>query len=1450
MATTQKKPKSNVLAAINVPAKKTKSTNVRRLSTKAKPIRHVDSDKPVADETITLTTIRRLAPTDAPILRLNTAKDVVAGIKLETQEIRGDVLRLTGWCLGSSKLALICDGNKVAAKLRRVPRQDVLDAYAATDVLDTGFELSVSKPEPGSYGLRWNYTDDAETAAVDFDLGIRIPSVVDLNSTAPAPLKTARKKSSARVVHANVEEMTNFTIRGWCVIEDQPAKTVLLRVGQSEYPMQAIARERKDVAAKFGIDEKRVGLEMQLPGCIWESVASDEDLEIQILADGLALTAPLVLSRQAAAMWVENLFGGAETPDEQFFGLLALEHIRFAKLMPLLPAIVQKAVASFADRMNLRDYLPAVAGAPAEILSTPFATLSHWGALRELNKRLGEAPAPQEVFKAVTDVMEEWGVRGEVRDSYLDSVIPTLCKYNVYARLRDVADIQRWHRYDHATDAWNLTLALPALMVSGHLDRATNLLWKLAKNIKSGWINTECIHFAVRELHRRERADEVDFKAAERFRYAVIGVLDAFRNEWFSRLHDLELVRAAVALLSPWATCTDYFRRDLVKSLIRTYGLVPDFWRLLQDHELPPHPEHTDLALARSRWIAMRQAIDSPGPLAQKLDSLVEPIRYFRRMGNPEANIVLREIVTNALPDLNAELTPGGRELIAMLLEDPTEGVRLAAFPLAEANRLQDEFPEMKEQLRQTIQALSSRPSSMFFEAQRAAATLVQATVEPTALSNPENMRRAVDALQAHVVTLSDWQNGFLGADLLAYCCECRLNNNLPLEVTLLVLEKLTNKAIEETKADYFLPPPVQAALTRLSQRRESRLLRAFLADIKATIKAKFGDRHDDIFQIPDAVQYPLPDSGYPRDTLIVIYSCRKYLDTRIAAIRATWAQDLKARGIPYLFLVGDGDDTIDGDVLALAVSDRYEHLPQKTLKLFNWVLQRTQFQYVLKIDDDCYLDVDQFVDSLTYRKHFYYGRVIERGVGGMDRLWHQSKSHTELGRKTIDKSPEPSTYADGGGGYALSRLAMAKLQNAAQSETGQRLIACSLMEDKMVGDLLRTAGIEPSNEDYESYQRRRTFADALPVGMWENTFYPTKQTRTVMTHLDTDRDHTYVQGLRSLGGLWPKKVWPTQGMPLIDRKYLAEEVAGTNQLELLSTRPLLSTLCREPVVLVGVLRNEMLLLPHFLDHYRGLGVRAFFLVDNVSDDGTREYLLKQPDVALFSADTDYRDSHFGVAWQQAILGNFCMSKWVLVADADEFLVYPECEHTSIQEYVGKLEADGIDAVRVNMIDMYPFGDLDEADFARQPPFEAAPWMDRKPLVPWRLGSGYYSNSASFTSALRHRMSGEAEPHSFVSQKYALLRYRPWNRLSEGLHYAQGLTKIATQPAWFAHFKYHSGFKSKAEAEVLRNQHFDNSKEYRRYLGILAEGRGCFGTKQLSTQFESSESFMALESYE
>ena len=54
-------------------------------------------------------------------------------------------------------------------------------------------------------------------------------------------------------------------------------------------------------------------------------------------------------------------------------------------------------------------------------------------------------------------------------------------------------------------------------------------------------------------------------------------------------------------------------------------------------------------------------------------------------------------------------------------------------------------------------------------------------------------------------------------------------------------------------------------------------------------------------------------------------------------------------------------------------------------------------------------------------------------------------------------------------------------------------------------------------------------------------------------------------------------------------------------------------------ILALVTLRNERVRLPYFLDYYRGIGIDHFLIVDNDSNDGSREFLADQPDVSLWT---------------------------------------------------------------------------------------------------------------------------------------------------------------------------------------------------------------------------------------
>ena len=109
--------------------------------------------------------------------------------------------------------------------------------------------------------------------------------------------------------------------------------------------------------------------------------------------------------------------------------------------------------------------------------------------------------------------------------------------------------------------------------------------------------------------------------------------------------------------------------------------------------------------------------------------------------------------------------------------------------------------------------------------------------------------------------------------------------------------------------------------------------------------------------------------------------------------------------------------------------------------------------------------------------------------------------------------------------------------------------------------------------------------------------------------------------------------------------------------------------------VVLCVVRNEVRMLPQFLEYYRSIGVEHFLFVDNDSTDGTTRLLEDQADVSLWKTSQNYSDAHYGVDWINWIASNHCTGKWVLTVDADELFVYPDMENRTLSDLLNFLDS-------------------------------------------------------------------------------------------------------------------------------------------------------------------------------
>ncbi|GGE15507.1 Glycosyl transferase family 2 [Gemmobacter megaterium] len=260
-------------------------------------------------------------------------------------------------------------------------------------------------------------------------------------------------------------------------------------------------------------------------------------------------------------------------------------------------------------------------------------------------------------------------------------------------------------------------------------------------------------------------------------------------------------------------------------------------------------------------------------------------------------------------------------------------------------------------------------------------------------------------------------------------------------------------------------------------------------------------------------------------------------------------------------------------------------------------------------------------------------------------------------------------------------------------------------------------------------------------------------------------------------------------------------------------------------------LRNERIRLPYFFDYYRKLGVRHFLVIDNGSDDGSREWLADQPDASVWTTTASYKQARYGVDWQNWLLRRYGHGHWCLTVDPDEFLVYPFCDTRPLRALTDWLDASSIRAFAAMMLDMYPKGRIDEQAYAEgQDPFEIACWFD----------SGNYTIKQNsllgnlwIQGGPRARAFFAGAPQNAPAlNKIPLVR---WHRryvyvssthmlLPRGLNLAYDEWGGEKASGCLLHAKFLHTMTTKADEEMQRRQHFAASAEYAAYRdGLKAQ---------------------------
>lgn len=318
--------------------------------------------------------------------------------------------------------------------------------------------------------------------------------------------------------------------------------------------------------------------------------------------------------------------------------------------------------------------------------------------------------------------------------------------------------------------------------------------------------------------------------------------------------------------------------------------------------------------------------------------------------------------------------------------------------------------------------------------------------------------------------------------------------------------------------------------------------------------------------------------------------------------------------------------------------------------------------------------------------------------------------------------------------------------------------------------------------------------------------------------------------------------VWSTNGVlwQSVDA-YRRAASAALADLELIRDH---GPLPKAAIPLVAVVKNEAPLIGSFLDHYRKLGVARFLIVDNGSTDGTFEMLAAAPDVDLWRTEASYEAANHGGFWMDGLLWARARDRWVLVVDADEFLVFSPTTRrpgAALADLIERLKWRGETRLFAPMLDVY----------ADRPIGETIIDPDKDPLTQLRWFDGdaesYEDDERGVwvVGGARRRLffAGEPDRRPGLS-KYPLVYYDAASAFI-GIHTPTPASRNYLRPLGrLIHIKLHAGLLGKAAVAVEEGEHWQDATEYRQYLATLSATRSLNAHTATSVEYKGPQTLI------
>jgi len=239
-----------------------------------------------------------------------------------------------------------------------------------------------------------------------------------------------------------------------------------------------------------------------------------------------------------------------------------------------------------------------------------------------------------------------------------------------------------------------------------------------------------------------------------------------------------------------------------------------------------------------------------------------------------------------------------------------------------------------------------------------------------------------------------------------------------------------------------------------------------------------------------------------------------------------------------------------------------------------------------------------------------------------------------------------------------------------------------------------------------------------------------------------------------------------------------------------------------------------------FIAHYKKLGVKHFFFLDNNSTDNTIEKLKMYQNVSIFKTGLSYK--LYWNLFKKYLFEKFGNSGWNLLVDIDEFFDFPFSNEIGLQNLIHYLNTHKYEAVVTQMLDLFPkesYNDslnlnfIDSHKYYDNTSLEKRNYYDE---VLYNIISN--PNIKFFVGGARKKI---FNLDNLFLTKHALIKHQP--HISYFHDHFPYNARVADVSALLLHYKFHNNFKNYITEAIETKVHWNESYQYKKYKEVFDE---------------------------